>query len=851
MRRDAELDALREADAQARARSQTEFDRPLVLEAGAGTGKTATLVARVLAWCLGPGWRRAETELGAAAARAGRGGAVPAERIAAQVLEGVVAITFTEAAAAEMADRIARALDAIGKGELPVGLRSEVVAAAGEQARPRAAALLVALDHLVVATIHAFCRRMLAGAPLEAGVRPGFSVDADGQVLAAVVQEVVGNAFAAALRQGRRHPLVTLAALGRGPAETAASLELLAARAVPAAALSGDPADPRAVAELAAEVRRRADELRSLVAERVADLRRSSNAAKLAAAAASLAGCPDGPLEAIAAAVQAALPPALVAHLGKWRKGAFGNAEEERLAPVEDAVMRACGALAGLVGHLDRLDPALLRLAWEALSPLLGEVHARMRARGAETFAALLADAHELLVRHPSVRRAVRAGIAQLLVDEFQDTDVRQCEILRLLALDGDPAERPGLFLIGDPKQSIYGWRSADLEAYETFLAAVGEAGGEVLSLVVNFRSDPEILAEVERVLAPVMVREPGVQPEFQPLLPSPPPASGRPPLPPGLAPVEHWISWAADEIAAGRPEATSAQDAVELEARALALDLGALHRTGAMWREAAVLLRSTGDLDVYLQAFREAGVPYVVERDRSYYRRREVIEASALVRAVLDPGDHLALLTVLRSSIVGVPDAALIPLWERGLADRASGLSRPDAAVLQRLSADAAAVAAALPADVPGLERVRGWERNLTEFLAHLAELREAFEREPAAEFVERLRTATLFEASESARSVGAYRVANLDRFFRSLLAAMEAGDDLQAVLRALRVAVAEATEAEEGRPLASAEDAVRVMTIHKAKGLDFPHVYLMQAHRRSRSGVRPANDVESAGGR
>ncbi|HUK14508.1 MAG TPA: UvrD-helicase domain-containing protein, partial [Thermoanaerobaculaceae bacterium] len=76
MTRDAALDALREADRRARARSQTEFDRPLVLEAGAGTGKTATLVARVLAWCLGPGWRRAETELGAAAARAGRGGAV-------------------------------------------------------------------------------------------------------------------------------------------------------------------------------------------------------------------------------------------------------------------------------------------------------------------------------------------------------------------------------------------------------------------------------------------------------------------------------------------------------------------------------------------------------------------------------------------------------------------------------------------------------------------------------------------------------------------------------------------------------------------------------------------------------
>src|SRR5262245_14922340 len=82
---------LREADAAARALSQREFARPIALEAGAGTGKTATLVARVLAWALGPGWQRAEASLA-------RAGTPVAARVAARVLDGIVAITFTEAA---------------------------------------------------------------------------------------------------------------------------------------------------------------------------------------------------------------------------------------------------------------------------------------------------------------------------------------------------------------------------------------------------------------------------------------------------------------------------------------------------------------------------------------------------------------------------------------------------------------------------------------------------------------------------------------------------------------------------------------------------------------------------------
>ena len=315
---------------------------------------------------------------------------------------------------------------------------------------------------------------------------------------------------------------------------------------------------------------------------------------------------------------------------------------------------------------------------------------------------------------------------------------------------------------------------------------------------------------------------------------------------------MEYWVSWTPagdDPDGLGEP---STQAAAELEAGALAADIRELHEGGVPWREFGVLLRSTGDLDVYLQAFRDAGVPYLVERDRSYYRRREVIEAAALVRAVLDPGDHLALVTVLRSSVVGVPDAAFIPLWTRSFPDRVSELAGPEGGGLAALQALVSEVAGGTARRTSlGSSAFGGGSATSSRSSDTSLELRASFEGEPAAVFVERLRTLTLFEASEAARALGRYRVANLDRFFRTLLEAMEANSDPHAVLRALRTAVSEVREAEEGRPLAAAEDAVRVMTIHKAKGLDFTHVYLMQAQKRSRGDGRPWLDAEEIGGR
>ena len=623
-----------------------------------------------MAWSLGPGWEEAERRLAERQPLPG-GPAAPAgaEAVAARVLERVVAITFTEAAAAEMASRVAEALAAVAESRLPEWIVAGALPPAGPARDERSRALLVALDRLVVCTIHAFCRRLLSRNPVEAGLHPAFTVDADGEALDAAVREVIERWLRSTLAGTPPGEMLELAGRGIGPDRVAEAVTALARAGVPAGALSADPFEPARVVALAGRL---ADALRAvagIVGPRLAGSKKARNAARIAAELPGLiellAAAPSPPLAAIQAALDTALPENLREHLRKWGNGPANQAEEEALGAAGAELARTARTLHRAIKHVLALDEALLGAVRAVVAPLVEEVRQTLRRRGFETFDALLRDARDLLAGHPEVAARERGAIAQLLVDEFQDTDPLQCEIVRLLALAGPPDERPGLFLVGDPKQSIYGWRDADLAAYDAFRDVIAGCG-DVLDLTVNFRSAPAILAEVECCVRPVMTPEPGVQPEFQRLLACESRAGSTGFVRGRWAPVEFWVSWPEPGDPAAR---VRAGEATQIEATALARDIRALHdEAGAGWGGFGVLVRSTGDVDVYLQALRDADIPYVVERDRSYYRRREIIEAAALVRAVLDPADHLALVTVLRSAVVGVPDAALMPLWSRGL---------------------------------------------------------------------------------------------------------------------------------------------------------------------------------------
>ncbi len=822
------------SDAAARRLAQTEFAAPLLVEAGAGTGKTAVLVARVIAFSLGHGWEKH--------ARAGSDDA-----IAQAVLSRVVAITFTEAAAAEMATRIADGLRDVALGKPPIGVFEDALPADPEVRAARARALRGALDHLTVRTIHAFCRRLLASHPLEAGLHPQLTVDADQQATSLVAREVLEARLLAAFSAGGDASAYALLAEARiGPADIETALVELLADGASEKDLAPEAIADDAYSEFGRELASALSALLEADGGRFAKAKQVATAQEVLSVSSGLgewlAERAGLTVERLNVANGDDLAPLKIRErLRKWARDDFGTMEQKALGEAREALHSAARTLHPLVAHLAKLKPTPLAAARAVLADLLGETRARLRARGVATYGALLRDARDLL-EVPSVARTLRASFDQLLVDEFQDTDETQCALMASLGF-GD-APHPTLFVVGDPKQSIYGWRSADLRAYDAFKDRLQREGGRIEALNVSYRSVKAILDEVERAIAPIMQEAKGLQPRFQALEVSAQRSGESGFTQGGRAAVEHWLGFELGPD--GAPLKLDSGTRSAREARAVADDLVRLHRDhGVRFGEAAILLRTTTELPVVLTALREAGVPFVVERETSFYQRREVIEALAWVRCVLDPHDQIALVSALRSASVGVPDAALIPLLKNCTQGLIAKLGFDDDA-LPAAREKLKLAASAVPGGVPGLAALADWPASVERFFEDLAELRVAFATLPADLFVEALRTRSGIEASEAGRNLGAHRVATLDRIFRDLVEWSGAlhGSPSQ-LLAALRRSGGPAREHQEGRPTSLSDDALQVLTVHRAKGLDFKHVYLLQLHRNDRGGpdVKPTH--------
>ncbi len=834
-------------DARARLVAQTEFDSPLLIEAGAGTGKTAVLVARILAFSLGVGWERRREAL------IERRGLVPGnDEIAGDVLRRTVAITFTEAAAAEMTGRVASALVAVHGGEAVPGFDADALAVPEEQIRERAEALVGALGQLGTRTIHSFCRRLLARHPLEAGLHPDVSVDADGQEQAATVRQVLEEALPRIW--GRNDVAGALSAAALGPGDLEEAVRRLLSDGVRAEDLAESPLAARRIEGFAADVEARLGALHQAILPGAAIKAKNSRTKAMIPVVEGIrkAVAQFGTSRITSDQLDALLDPdeikELIGRLRKWSSGDIGPTEVK--AGMEESVVVAAATSAlPLVQGLGKVRFSALEAVHEVLRTLLATAGERLRARGVLTYGDLLRGARDLLVDHPGVAGQVRAEIDQLMVDEFQDTDLLQCEILSALVFRPGPAKGPTLFVVGDPKQSIYGWRNADLRAFEDFKTRIGKAG-EVLPLVQNFRSVPAILDEVERVVAPVMTPTPGLQPEFQALEASPVSSRAAGFAQGSWRPVEYWAPGRVGTDDALKPPA-AVGDAQEIEGAAVAADLVRLRdEAGLPLGEVGVLVRTITSLEPIVSALRRAGVPFVAERETEFYQRREIIDATALVRTILDPNDHVALVACLRSSVVGVPDAALAPLWQQGVPERLAELGAAEPDSLDALEAAVAKAAERVPRQIPGIAELSDWPLTLRAFAKAVAPLRREARDGTPDRFVEGLRATLLPEATEAARYMGRHRALHLDRFFRDLVDALErTGGSPAAVAAWLRRSGSVDREHREGRAQTIATDAVQIMTIHRAKGLDFRHVYLMQAGKAV--GGRPGEKETAVFGR
>jgi ATP-dependent helicase/nuclease subunit A len=788
-------------DQGARSRATRGFGRNLVVTAGAGTGKTSLLVERAL-------------------------NLVAAEGIP---IEGIAAITFTEKAAAELRRRISLGLASLHERASAQGaargedgteaarslawLTSEAGVPPAEVAR-RSVAALDALDAASIGTIHAFCSDLLRRHPREAGVDPAFAVD-EGPGFTRIFDRVWERFLAEELAASSpradawRRALIVPGALDavRELGRALASFSLPAGAAAPGAVYV--PAPPILLFGA------RAEEVRSTALDLVVHAPAGMNPNMkeyLAASAELLTAFLKGGVPAIPTA------PATIPYEAYLRKaipapGRRLDPEEARRA--EEAARRA----QALLRALGAVDEAAVAPLVEAALPLAARAREELLAAGLVSFDALLRLARDLLAEHPRIRRETASRFPAILVDEFQDTDPLQYEILFFIAEEGDPPAAdayrarlaPGrLFIVGDPKQSIYRFRGADVEAYGRAVERILACGGERVVLAASFRAPEEIVAPVNALfrgwIGPRGEADAAYEPVYEPIASARGAAGGGPR-------VEIWSVGGAASAASGR----SAEG--EAAVRWIADNHGKEAATGRplAFKDVAILLRALTNAGLYAEALRRAGIPFAVEGGRGFYERAEVGDLIAFLRAAVNPDDGASVLAVLRSPLGAVTDVELARYAAAG-----GRLDAPPPAGIDR-----AAFAGVLGA----LDRLARFRRSLAGLPPDEA-VRAVLDETPLA-----LLHASLFD--------GAQRVANLRKIASRAEELAREGLSLEEAVRFIEDEYrSERVEGES--PLADETvDAVRILSIHKAKGLEYPVVLLPDVGREAGRGEGRATEA------
>lgn len=458
---------------------------------------------------------------------------------------------------------------------------------------------------------------------------------------------------------------------------------------------------------------------------------------------------------------------------------------------LEDALVR----LTSDASRLDRYADAELRTHELVLLDLARQATERFRAQLAAErsidFDGMIRETRDLLLHHPEVRAALQRRLRLLIIDEFQDVDPVQREIAWLI---GDPergtAVTPRLMLVGDPKQSIYRFRRADVTLWNGVAASFAQLpGARVVTLDQSFRSVPAILGFVDTVAGaaldlPVGADRAPYEVSYVPLHPT-----RQEPLP--YAGVELHLLPSRED---GKPLNTG--EARAREAAAIAQRILELQREDPTLelREIAILLTGWGALGTYERALRAAGIATYALRAEGFWERAEIQDLLLALRAIRDRTDDIALVGFLRGPWAGVRDETLYALAQARrttFADALASATGPDAPVV------AAAVA----------------------LLDRFSSLRD---RIPLHELMRRLLEESGYLAWCVARGTeGAQAVANLRKVLR--IAANEPDLSLGDFLRLVHERQSGDIREGDARLFTERDNVVTITSVHSAKGLDW----------------------------
>ncbi len=782
----------------AQAKAAYTLDRHISVTAGPGAGKTTVLVERYLH--------------------------ILREKKPSSI-DQIVAITFTNRAANEMRERLRTALD-------------KLLGKTSGAERDRWMRYKRTLDGAVITTIHGFCMRLLREYPVEAGLDPQFMLLDEHRaatLLAAAVEESLSEFL------GRRDESVSRLTAGIGRPMLANALWDLYLK-IRGQGLSFDQLLRQTSASHSAsqDYETLCDELDEAMLDLIRVRGLTSKADEKRAAAQKgwtqvreILRQPDATLAdfcgAIAEFREAARPNASgrVAVLVKRLDELFWGESKEKC-----------------FGRLPQMKFDLLAGDYAtALVRLLQNIDRRFTQKKQELSALDFDDLQvrtlELLQRPEVLQRAFER-YKFFLVDEFQDTNGLQRELLQALALSS--AARANLFIVGDRKQSVYGFRGADVDVFVRTSEALQAAGGEVVPLPLNFRSQPPLINFFNHLFARFFRAGDEVnKADWSELgYVEHEPSEGRrdardqPPL------VELMIDTVTSDEDPKAKQTARERDAKQLVRRIISLtgnanavsqsavaSLGGQRDGVVEYRDIALLFRAMTDVPTYEAEFRRAGIPFQTVLGKGFYEREEITDLIQLCRFLDNRTDELALAAVLRSPLVGISDNTLLALRLAPLLNETPANEPPQALRHPRQLFKAVRrqreIAFIDDDEREVLERA-------AEFLESLIERRNRYPIGELLRFaVEQSGYATVVAANYD----GAQRLANIEKLFNLAERFERSGAHLiRDFVKYVHDFEKIGSRESEGQ-LDDSANAVKLMTIHQAKGLEFPVVIIPDLHR------------------
>jgi ATP-dependent helicase/nuclease subunit A len=746
-------------DEGARRRIIEELDRTLFVEAGAGSGKTKSLVDRMIAL------------LSAGKCTVGQ----------------LAAVTFTRKAAAEL------------RGRFQIELEKAVAGSADPAVRERLKEALRNLEQCYIGTIHSFCAKLLRERPIEIGLDPSFTEMEE--IDDAIFRAQCWLDYLVKVRVEGQEVLRGLDEAGLDPKDLENAFD--AVSLYPEVEIAGGRQDIPDYEKYRAKLEKFLDRAREAVPQEK----------------------PEKGFDKLQKLMRRCFV----------RQRNLGFDEHRVLMETFELLEKDTGVTqykwggkdaalafkAEFDGFRERVvEPALK--AWREyrhdriirfLRPAVDLFEARRKEENKLNFGDLLMLAARLLRNNPEVRRYFSRKFSHVLVDELQDTDPIQTEVLMYLK-GSDREERDwqklrpeagSLFLVGDPKQSIYRFRRADIDTYNCVKAIVEAAGGDELNLTTNFRSVralagwnnpiwkdvfPARATRYQAGFAPIeTVREDeeecgsGV---FKIVVPRVARHKGAEIAAADAAMIAEWIAWACtgglkigDSISFSQFRSARPSDFL-------------------------ILFRYKKNMDYYARALEERGIPFEITGSGAFSESEEIHEITNLAMALNDPDNPIYTVAVLRGVFCGASDEDLVEFKRVG---GRFNYMMPGLDILKSKHVGATNV-------MLGLQRLREW-RDLTLRLPASAAIHKIFEDSGIINYL-------------VSREMGSSRAGNMLKLLEIVRNEERKGETSFARVVKLLEELAEEREIEEISLTPARENAVRLMNLHKAKGLEAPIVFL-----------------------